>query len=354
MLSAPNYSAGAKLLHHLALSSNFLGETLIDLELSLHGRHLQENHNQAHVFVAGLARAGTTLLMRLLYESGKFCSLTYRDMPFVLAPNLWQKLSGGTQKSMDAQERAHGDGMLVDYDSPEALEEVFWRVTCGKNYISDSELIPMQVDSDELEKFRQYISLVLHRYQGNRYLSKNNNNILRLPSIARAFPNATILVPFRQPLQHANSLLNQHEQFCQQQQDDKFVKRYMTWLSHHEFGLDHRPFNFDKNGEFKSGRSNGLEYWVARWIDAYEYILAQVDNGELDCVFFGYEQFCDNPQIVARNLMDIVGVEKFDSSQLLLKKSVSPEISISNGVLMQRADDIYNELVNLSKSKFHS
>ena len=43
-----------------------------------------------------------------------------------------------------------------------------------------------------------------------RYVSKNNANIARIPLIARLFPDAIILVPFRNPMDHAGSLLRTH------------------------------------------------------------------------------------------------------------------------------------------------
>jgi hypothetical protein len=110
--SAPDYSFGSRLLHQLALSSGFVAETALDIELSRYSKKCNFSHDQPHVFVAGLARAGTTLLMRILYETGNFCSLTYRDMPFVLAPNTWYELTGTNRREMVARERAHGDGVI--------------------------------------------------------------------------------------------------------------------------------------------------------------------------------------------------------------------------------------------------
>ena len=76
--------------------------------------------NEHHIFVSGLARSGTTILLNALYESDEFASLTYRDMPFVLAPNLWSKLSNGKEKN-NKVERAHGDGIKVSTESPDCL-----------------------------------------------------------------------------------------------------------------------------------------------------------------------------------------------------------------------------------------
>ena len=72
------------------------------------------------------------------------------------------------------QERANGDGIKVDYDSPEALEEVFWRVFCGSDYIKPGCLVPMSADSETVEKFRSFIALILKDQCDKLYLSKNN------------------------------------------------------------------------------------------------------------------------------------------------------------------------------------
>jgi hypothetical protein len=340
------------LLHHLALSTNFIGETALDIELSTQGKNLTDNHAQRHVFVAGLARAGTTLLMRMLYESGEFSSLTYRDMPFVLAPNLWARVSGNSQKQMDALERAHGDGILVDYDSPEAFEEVFWRVTSSKEYIAADMLIPMGGNEEVIHRFRRYIDLVLHRYQGNRYLSKNNNNTLRLPLITQAFPNAVILVPFRDPLQHAQSLLKQHRRFCEEQSNNKFVKRYMTWLGHYEFGQDHRPFQFDRNFNPDRTLIDDIDYWLQSWIDAYRFVLNQARTGEVNCMFFSYERLCDNPGVMLRKLQNLTNIPETESSGLIVKKSVDADAKTENTELLSNARCIYVELSELANLHF--
>jgi len=105
------------------------------LDQMLHKSDPERVREQKHIFIAGLARAGTTALMRLFYETGEFCSLTYRDMPFPLAPLLWKKLMRFSAREQGLRERPHGDGIFVGFDSPEALEEVFWRVFCGEQYI---------------------------------------------------------------------------------------------------------------------------------------------------------------------------------------------------------------------------
>ena len=68
---------------------------MFDVESSVISINQTDNK---HVFVSGLARSGTTILLNALYESDEFASLSYKDMPFVLAPNLWSKLSPNKKK----------------------------------------------------------------------------------------------------------------------------------------------------------------------------------------------------------------------------------------------------------------
>ena len=85
-----NYSWFEQKLHQLALSSQFMREVTFDFEST---NFTHPSLNDDHVFIAGMARAGTTILLNALHESNIFGSLSYSDMPFVLAPNLWAKIS---------------------------------------------------------------------------------------------------------------------------------------------------------------------------------------------------------------------------------------------------------------------
>lgn len=320
------------------------------MEMAICGKNLRPTSENKHVFVSGLARAGTTILMRLLYQTGEFCSLTYRDMPFVLAPNLWAKISGFSHRSMIAQERAHGDKLLVDFDSPEALEEVFWRVFCRNDYISRQQLTPMRADKETIEKFRNFVALIMNRYSSDRYLSKNNNNILRLGSIHEAFPSAEILVPFRTPVQQAYSLLKLHNRFCALHKTNRFAKKYMTWLVHQEFGSDHRPFAFSDNNRPALDTFN-IEYWLTQWVAVYDYLRKQAKAGEFDCTFVCFDSLCEQPDSVWAGLKRKVALSEGVNLDFVLKKPQQNDAIISNAALLKKANTIYEELLNLSNAE---
>lgn len=292
-MSAASYSRSDRLLHQLALGSKTIAEMSFDLERSTQKPDGTAVQNGKHVFISGLARAGTTVLMRRFHSTGAFGSLTYRDMPFSLAPGLWLRLSGRSRQKGARGERAHGDGLEVDVDSPESLDEIFWRIFCGDQYLRDDALVPHSPEEEARENFRIYVAAILQSREGNitRYLSKTNNSILRLGSLREIFPKCLIIVPFRDPLQHAYSLKRQHARFKLEQRDDTFVGKYMRWLAHHEFGLDHRPFVFD--GNRPQGDPANQRYWLELWVLTYNALL---ERHRGDVIFLSYDQLCQEPE----------------------------------------------------------
>lgn len=284
-----DYSALDRLLHRLALGWPVLAEMSHDIERA---RFLGSSPADRgdHVFVTGLARAGTTILMREIHRTGDFGSLTYADMPFVLAPNLWAGLNRRGREPGRRSERAHGDGIEVDTHSPEALDEVYWRVFDGKSYITPSGLRPHAPDAALVAGYRDLIRLVLRRTGRARYVSKNNNNILRILPLARAMPGAQFLVPLRDPFAHAASLLSQHRRFLGA---DAFTRDYMTWLGHHEFGATHRPFLFDTRPQ---GQPDDPDYWLGLWIAAYTALDAAEAAADNIC-FVPYEALASEPAV---------------------------------------------------------
>ena len=127
MNGSAGYSPLDRLLHTLAFGRGCeLQKILAGIEEAALARDLPDAPPSRPVFIAGLPRAGTTLLLSLLAALPEFATHTYRDMPFVLSPLLWDRLSRPFRRPAHARERAHGDGMLVDYDSPEAFEEILW------------------------------------------------------------------------------------------------------------------------------------------------------------------------------------------------------------------------------------
>lgn len=307
-VSHSDYGFPSRLLHRIALGVPFVTQTSFDIERALN--KVAPSRSDHHVFVTGLARSGTTILLRALYETEVYRSLTYRDMPFVVMPNVWKRFSKIFRIYEEEKERAHGDRIQISFDSPESFEEVFWRTFCGDDYIKADYLCPHSVDPYTIELFVEFVSLVIASGDSTqtRYLSKNNNNILRLSAIHEAFPNATILIPFRDPIQQANSLLKQHVLFSKRHQSDTFSYDYMKWLAHHEFGLTHRPFRFAACESRYESRYNptNINYWLNIWLTTYRYVLEVIPEGAM---LVCYENLCSQPKEIMDKILRAADVE---------------------------------------------
>jgi hypothetical protein len=96
---ASNYSDWSKLLHSIILDNYNVSKFLFSVE-----KRFFFNKNQSKddnfVIVTGLARAGTTALTNLFFETGKFHSLSYANMPFLMSPFLWSKINNPKKKSI--------------------------------------------------------------------------------------------------------------------------------------------------------------------------------------------------------------------------------------------------------------
>ncbi len=343
-MAGSEYNFSSRFLHRLALKSKMMAEISFDAENALISKK-EVSFSENPVFISGLARAGTTILMRYLYESGEFRSLTYQDMPFVLMPNLWKKFSikrpAGVYK-----ERAHKDGIMVSFESPEAFEEVFWRIFTSEKYIGKSRLEVQKVSSEVLGKFRDFIHNVIvsaDNHSQARYLSKNNNNILRLPYLYKAFPKARVVIPFRDPLQHAVSLHTQHIHFSKIQSEDKFSLEYMNWLGHFEFGLNQKPFHFVDNDTFskleKLDKMN-LDFWLLSWKNYYEYVLKNVGESTL---LFSYAELCKSPSTVLTKLFKELSVQNKPTGLKPFAPTVKEVYGYSEP-LLKECMDIYKNL----------
>ena len=305
-----DYTFLSSFLHWLALNYDFVREVAFDVDTVAARSRRQRLQPPPPVFVAGLARGGTTILLEALYSSGKFATLTYRDMPFVTAPYLWSKISGGHHDQADLQERAHGDRLQVNFDSPEAFEEVFWKTFSHDGYVKKSCLDFQKKSREIIEKYQVYVGNILAASTTDvplAYLAKNNNNLLRIDMIKAAFPEAVVIVPFRNPYDHARSLLGQHKRFLQVHGDDPFSLKYMNWLGHHEFGANVKPFNVGPEViPANDGETEKLDYWLNYWHGVYQYIL---ENHGSQVIFFDYDHFCAEPKSVLRKLSDRLALD---------------------------------------------
>lgn len=307
------YSGPDRLLHRVAFRTVSAQLAVADVEDRLFAARLASCKAERPVFVTAIPRAGTTMLLECCARLPEFASHCYRDMPFVLTPCLWNQFSGRFRRDAEQRERAHGDGMLVGFDSPEALEEVIWKAFWRSHYHND-RIAPWKCDEAKdaqefSDFFRSHMRKILFVRRGlcertPRYFSKNNLNIARLKLLHKLFPDASIIVPFREPRQHAESLLKQHRNFLAMHKGDPFASEYMRAIGHYEFGDNLRPVDFD--GWFdgrQSRQADSLAFWLEYWAVAYRHILTE--GGEF-VRLVNYDALCRNPHEGLSLLADAV------------------------------------------------
>ena len=346
-----DYSSGDKIVHRLAFATREAQVAIADLEDRLFRSRLADSPLERPVFITGLPRAGTTLLLEICAELPEFAAHRYRDMPFVLTPLLWDSMSAPFRQTRELKERTHGDGMLIGPDSSEALEEIVWLAFDPKHYESD-RIQPWgtHVDPEMATFLRSHMRKIIVLRRGGRskrarYVSKNNLNIARTDLLRRLFPDAYIVVPFREPIQHAASLLRQHLNFLTIHQKDAFAKEYMREIGHFDFGDNLRPVDFDGwYGARQAQNSRTIEFWIEYWVAAYRYLLERGQH----LYFIGYDSLCARPDAGLQSLATIIGCDgsSFAAAHHRLRAPTPTSVDL-RGVsisLLDRAREIHREL----------
>lgn len=314
-VAARPYSAVERALHRLAFAGIPLQLALADVEQRLYRSRLPADGTARPVFIAALPRAGTTLLLELLSRLPEFAVHTYRQMPFVLCPLLWDSVSRPFRRPAQLRERAHGDGMRIGYDSPEAFEEVVWKAHWPDKYRSDR--IEPWTWADRLPAFERFLAdhmrsvVALHAARGDgrplRYLSKNNANIARIGVLSALFPDCRIVVPVRDPWNHAGSMLRQHRRFLELHRRDPFARSYMEWLGHYEFGAALRPLDFGGWLDEAAARDAlAMPFWLMYWYRAYSAVLKAASP---NVVLVDYDTLCRAPGAALHELAHALELE---------------------------------------------
>ncbi|MEQ8815212.1 MAG: sulfotransferase [Thalassobaculum sp.] len=265
------------------------------------------------VYVTGLARAGSTVLLELLSQHPDVATHRYRDFPMLHVPWTWNRfVDAAVTEDSEPRERAHGDGIAVTPESPEAFEEIIWM-----SFFPDihepgvPNVLERIVEHPEFEAFyRDHIRKLLLLRGGTRYLAKGNYNVTRLGYLCRMFPDARIVLPIRDPVAHVASLMRQHDLFRRVGRRNPRARRHMRRAGHFEFGLDLRPINTGDSGATQRIRrlwASGadVEAWARYWAMVYGYVadLLERDTAVRDgTLLVRFEDLCRAPADTMRRI----------------------------------------------------
>jgi hypothetical protein len=123
------------------------------------------------------------------------------------------------------------------------------------------------------------------------------------------------------------------------QAEREFTLRYMSWLGHHEFGLDHRPFQFDGSAP-PPYPADTLNYWLHLWCDTY----ASLERSKPEAALFVcYEDLCTRAEVWTR-LAALADVAAEQEAGDPFKLSDRPPAADFDRALAERAAAIYARL----------
>lgn len=342
------YGPMEQALHDFAFASPRRQRRLGAIETRLFRSRIDPEHAARPVFITSLPRAGTTIMLNALAELPEFASATYRHMPFTLAPLLWGRIAPLVQKTAERGERAHRDGIEVSGESPEAFEEMLWLAFWPDHYGKDriQTWSADQFDPVFADYFRTHMAKVVAAKPGaRRYVSKNNANIARLPLLDAICPDATVVIPVRDPRAQVASLMRQHARFLDLHAREPFGRRYMEGVGHFEFGAALRPIDFGTHRPAPAREEIGTDFWLRYWIDAYEHVLATAGG---NAVFVDHDALCVAPGDHLPLLAEAIGAEDVREITGLAAKfrapAPLPELDHASPRLLDRALSLHGVL----------
>lgn len=305
-----------------------------NLETKLLSFDIEDIAVERPVFVCGMARSGSTLLIEILAAHPDVATHQYRDFPFLHVNYFWNSLKiffpSGSRKKV---ERAHKDGIFVNAQSPESLDEGLW-MSFFENLHDPSvrNVLDSGSANPAFAKFyREHLQKLLLLRRGRRFAGKNNYDLSRIRYLKSIFPDALFVVPAREPLSHVYSCLKQHRLISAIQEKDARARRYMRRHGHHEFGLDFAPVNFGSGRTekimelWKSGRH--AEAYAHYWADTHEHVHALTQDPALSpsLLVLPYETLCGAPAETIERLGAFCGLDMREPAKLWADRIKLPD-----------------------------
>jgi hypothetical protein len=286
-----------------------------NLETRLLADEIAERPVEQPIYVSGLARSGTTILLEVLSRHDAVVTHRYKDYPPIFTPYLWNRLlERMPQQQAKAVERTHADGIMVTPESPEALEEILWMAffPCIHDSSASAVLDGATTNSEFESFYRSHISKLLRVRGGTRYLSKGNYNITRLEYLLKLFPDARFVIPVREPLWHIASLMRQHALFCEGERGNPRALEHMRRVGHFEFGLDRRPINAADPSCIAAvtaawEQGDEVTGWALYWSHIYGYVADRLEaNQRLKeaTLVMRFEDLCHSPRQTIQQVLD--------------------------------------------------
>ena len=344
--SPPVLKAGDYALVAASRALRPLWRALAELEHDALAGELERIAIDRPVFVTGLARSGTTMMLTVLAQADGVATHRYRDFPFVFAPVAWSWFQDRMSAAPATEvERPHRDRIRITKESADAFEEPLWQAFFP--WVHDPARYHVMEASTQHAAFEAFFASHLRKMlwlrKGRRYVSKGNYNVARIPYLARLFPDARFVVPVREPVAHVRSLVEQHRLFCGYAAQDARVPRYLAAAGHYEFGPQRRPINLDAGriGEIEAAWRSGDDWrgYARQWAQVYAHVdLLRRDSALAARVrFVRYEDACARPRETLAELLDFCGLGDSQGRVAAAARSLAAPVERGTGEESVRA-----------------
>ena len=288
---------------------------LAKLETRIVADELEDVSIDRPIYVAGLARSGSTILLEALAAHPEVATHQYCDFPMLWTPYWWQQILRRTPHAEpEATERAHLDGLMVTPQSPEAMEEMLWMAFFRHAHDPlHSNVLDHNTDHQAFERFyREHMRKLLLIRRRARYAAKGNYNVARLLYLLKLFPDARIILPVRQPLHHIASLMKQHRLFTEGETRYPRALTHMRRVGHYEFGLDRRPMNLSDTETVQQicdlwQTGDEVRGWARYWAHVHGWLADQLEQHSplhRATTVIRFEDVCGEPADALRRLLE--------------------------------------------------
>lgn len=274
------------------------------------------------IYVMSLARAGTTVTVEMLGKHPDVAYHKYLHMVNSFIPFWIQKIAKFIPFVFKKPvERVHKDGLLVNRDSPEAVEETIWmRFFDGIHDEAKSNVYNEKTSNPEFEEFYNLsIRKLMFGQKSSRYLSKNNYSVARLEYLLKLYPKMKIVFMARHPINHIASLVKQDKVLTELEEENKRLLHYTKIVGHREFGTGKVLINLDSDETVKkirelwSKKETYVEGWAVYWNQVYSYLNNLLEGNKKlaeQVLILKYEDLTENSAESIDAILDFLELSK--------------------------------------------
>lgn len=342
--------------------SSLLWQNVGNLESKTLAKKLANTEIQNPIYISGLARSGTTILLEILSHHSKLAYHSYRDFATMFTPYIANKIYhffDSFCREEKPQERSHKDGIMVSSRSPEAMEEILWQYFFTDLHSQEQTNILDRKNANKkfADFYSQHIKKLLLAQQKKYYIAKSNYNITRVDYILSLFPDAKFVIVVRDPVAHIDSYIQTHQHFVKQQKQNKNALKHMNLSGHFEFGLNFKPIVIDsKNNKIikeEFAKNNLIHAFSLYWNEIHNYINQISQNFKENILLVRYEDLCNKKSKTIDTILKFCQLEDEKSTILKQYQQIIREDDNKNLSLKKDEIELVKKITKKTKNLFY-